>query len=231
MTTSPTSDVGGGDDDRVAIQLGSPHRLNAIIDGVYAIIMTILVLDLKVPDGLSASDTTADIYALAPRIFAFLVSFGIVASLWVYPHTVSPLFARSNTTHVLLNLTALMFASLIPFCASVMGSLPDSVLGPEIYALIVTAQHGLHTLDLAVSQKTLIPKAVSRRLIYKILRRVTTGGILMGLIGLLIAPRYPKLALLLIVIHFAMFWWVVYSFAGPINRAVHKATMLRGSPA
>ena len=198
-----------------------------MIDGVYATIMTILVLDLKLPENLSQSDATASFYALAPRIVAFVLSFGIAASSWAYSHTIGPLYQRSNTTHVAINLAALMFASLIPFCASVLGSLPNSALGPEIYALVVCAQSVLYILDLLVCQKALIPQLVSRKLVFGIVFRNAIGGFSIALIGALVAPRYPRLALWLIVLHFATYWWMMYTYARPIHKAVKRAERQR----
>lgn len=219
-----------GEDHRLDSQHGPPLRINAMIDGVYAIIMTILVLDLKLPEGLSPRDTTAVFYALEPRFFAFTLSFGVAASSWAYSHTISPLFQRTNLTHVAINLVALMFAALIPFCASVLGSLPNSALGPEIYALIVTAQMVLYMLDLVVCQKALIPKAVPRRLIYLIVGLGLFAGFWMGFIGVVVAPRHPTLALRLIVIHFVAYWALLYAFARPIHEAAHKVDKLRRRP-
>lgn len=212
-----------GDDDQLDLKHGRPQRINAMIDGVYAIIMTILVLDLKLPDGLSPGDATARFYALAPRFEAFVVSFGVAAAGWAYSHTVSPLFRRSNTTHVAINLLALMFASLIPFCASVLGSLPNSVLGPQAYALVVAAQTGTYMLDMIACEKALVPKAVPRRLIYLIIGLGSLASLYMAFIGLVVAPGYPKLALVLIVLHFVAHWGLLYAFARPIHEAVHKA--------
>lgn len=227
MGDGPASDT-DRDDDRLDFRHGRPHRINAMIDGVYAIIMTILVLDLKLPEGLSTGDATAKFYALAPRFEAFVVSFGVAAAGWAYSHTVSPLFQRSNTTHVAINLLALMFASLIPFCASVLGSLPDSVLGPQSYALVVAAQIGAYMLDMIACQKALIPKAVPRKLIYLVIALGSFASLYMASIGLVVAPRYPRLALVLIVIHFVAHWALLYGFARPIHEAVHEA---EGHPA
>jgi uncharacterized membrane protein len=217
------SGVPGLDDGQFDLRHGRPERLNTLIDGVYAIIMTILVLDLKLPEGLTPADATVKFYALAPRFEAFVVSFGVAAAGWAYAHTVAPLFKRSNLTHVALNLLALMFASLIPFCASVLGSLPDSILGPQSYALVVAAQTGVYMLDLIVCQRELIPTAVSRRFLYLIIGFGSAAALYIASIGLFVAPRYPGVALGLIVLHFVIHWTLLFVFARPIHEAVHRA--------
>lgn len=212
-----------GDDELFDLRHGHPQRINALIDGVYAIIMTLLVLDLKLPEGLSAGDATAKFLALAPRFEAFVVSFLVAAAGWAYSHTVSPLFRRSNLTHVAMNLLALMFASLIPFCASVLGSLPNSVFGPQSYALVVGAQIGFYMLDLILCQRDLIPRAVPRKLVHTIIGLGSLASLYMLFIGLVVAPRYPRLALFLVVLHFVAHWGLLYAFARPIHEAVHRA--------
>lgn len=202
---------------------GRPERLNTLIDGVYAIIMTILVLELKLPDGLTPAAATGYFFTLGPRFLAFGVSFGVAAAGWAYTHTAGALFVRSNTTHVAINLLALMFASLIPFCASVLGSLPNSVLAPQVYALVVAAQSGSYLLDLALCHRQLFPTRVSRRLIYAIIASAFAATVFMSFVGVVVAPWSPRLALGLIVLHFVAHWALLWMFSRPIQEAVHGA--------
>src|SRR4051812_7019838 len=101
-----------------------PERLNMLTDGVYAIVMTLLVLELRLPEGMSPSTALAHLDEFAPKLMAFVIGFCVAGSAWAYVHHLNSLYARCNLLHVALNLIALMFISLVPFCASVMGKFP-----------------------------------------------------------------------------------------------------------
>ena len=65
-------------------------RLEAFSDGMFAIILTILVLELHVPELENSSFEVfrAAMIQLAPKIFAFLFSFFIIASFWINHHAI-----------------------------------------------------------------------------------------------------------------------------------------------
>ena len=72
-------------------------RVSAISDGIFAIAMTLLVLDLKLPDlepGISSRAFAAAVVQQAPRFLSWLLSFAILARLWIIQHA---LLARGET--------------------------------------------------------------------------------------------------------------------------------------
>lgn len=59
------------------------NRLHALTDGVYAIAMTLLVLELHVPDARSSAELVSGLAALAPSLFGFALSFAVLGTYWV----------------------------------------------------------------------------------------------------------------------------------------------------
>jgi uncharacterized membrane protein len=92
-------------------------RLEAFSDGVLAIIITIMVLELKVPHG----DTMADLRPLFPVFLSYLLSFVYVGIYWNNHHHM--LHAASRVTGGILwaNLHLLFWLSLVPFVTAWMG--------------------------------------------------------------------------------------------------------------
>jgi uncharacterized membrane protein len=92
-------------------------RLEAFSDGVLAIIITIMVLELKVPHG----DTLADLRPLFPVFLSYLLSFVYVGIYWNNHHHM--LHAASRVTGGILwaNLHLLFWLSLVPFVTAWMG--------------------------------------------------------------------------------------------------------------
>lgn len=201
----------------------SPERLNTLVDAVYAIIMTLLVLDLRLPEGLSVGETVSRLPELGPKFTAFLIGFGVVGSGWAYVHQINGLFTKSNLLHLAINLAALMIASLIPFGASLMGAFPNASYGPAFYAIDVAVLTGLYGLDLLVGQRELIPPVVDRRFLRTVSVLIAMAVSWCLFVGLVIAPLRPTWALWLLGLHFVTHWTLLFATERNLRRAVHEA--------
>lgn len=100
-------------------------RLEAFCDGVFAIALTLLILDVKLPSGESIT-TTAAFWAalrhLAPSVFAFLLSFCIILITWVNHHAALNLLTRSSAPFIYANGFLLLSVVAIPFTAGLLGA-------------------------------------------------------------------------------------------------------------
>jgi len=111
----------------------TPERLNAFSDGVIAIIITIMVLELRVPHG-------SDLAALSPVLPAFLVyvlSFIVVGIYWNNHHHLLYLTGRVTGGVLWANLHLLFWLSLMPFVTGWMGEnhfapLPTALYGVDL---------------------------------------------------------------------------------------------------
>ena len=96
-------------------------RLGAFSDGVFAIAITLLVLDLKIPENSHLSFKEA-IIAMLPKIEIWVISFFAIGASWVHHHNIMVLLKRSNTTLLWLNLAFLMLISLMPWPTWLIGT-------------------------------------------------------------------------------------------------------------
>ena len=127
----------------------SKERLNAFSDGVIAIIITIMVLELKVPHG-------ADWEALAkltPVFLSYVLSFVYVAIYWNNHHHMMHASERVDGTILWANMHLLFWLSLIPFATGWMGE--------NHFAPLPTALYGVSLLAPAVAYY-LLQKAIVR---------------------------------------------------------------------
>ena len=198
-----------------------PERLNMLVDAVYAIVMTLLVLDLKLPDGVTPAEALLRMQELGPKVLAYVMGFIVTASGWAYVHHVGGLFARSNLLHVGVNIIALMFASLIPFCASVMGAFPNASYGVEMYAINIGVLTAIYGVDLLIGRASLIPPVVNPKLVTQLVRNVFGAAAWYLIVGFVIAPLSPIAALVFLGIH-AVAHWVLLATT---ERAIRKATI------
>src|SRR3989304_1493221 len=94
------------------------NRLETLADGVFAIVMTILVLDLRVPETLGSGGLAGELAALWPRFATYFISFIVLGIYWFAPPQVFHFLARVNRTIVWLNIVFFMGVPMTPFAAS-----------------------------------------------------------------------------------------------------------------
>ncbi len=108
----------------ISSSIVSPDRLRALADGVFVIVMTLLVLELSVPvvKGTSLNtELTHKLLEMWPEFFIYGLSFLILGVFWLIHHSLFSAVVRYETTLVWLNIAFLMFVSLIPFSTSLIG--------------------------------------------------------------------------------------------------------------
>jgi uncharacterized membrane protein len=102
----------------------SVERLSALSDGLFAIAMTLLVLDLHVPISGAVHDEHGllrALAALAPRMIAFLMSFLTLGIFWVGQQTQLSRFARADRDLAWIQIAFLMTMSLMPFSTALLA--------------------------------------------------------------------------------------------------------------
>jgi uncharacterized membrane protein len=128
----------------------SRGRLEAFSDGVIAIIITIMVLELKAPQ----AATPRALIALSPVFLSYALSFLVVAIMWVNHHHLIHGVRAVDGTLLWCN-NALLFAmSLIPFSTAFLGENPRSPLAVSVYgANLALAGFGFFLLRGAVARR------------------------------------------------------------------------------
>ena len=115
------------------------NRLHALTDGVYAISMTLLVLELHVPEAHSSSELVAGLTALAPSLFSFALSFAVLGTYWVGNAVSLSFYTAVDRAALLLNVLQLFLISLLPFTTALLGRYPDEAAAVILYGLHLEA--------------------------------------------------------------------------------------------
>ncbi|HVD30579.1 MAG TPA: TMEM175 family protein [Methylomirabilota bacterium] len=113
--------------------------MHALTDGVYAIAMTLLVLELHVPDTHSSEELVAALARLAPNLFAFGLGFAVLGTYWVGNAINLSHLARVNRALLFLNVLQLFFIALLPFTTAIVGRYPDEAAAVILYAVHLEA--------------------------------------------------------------------------------------------
>jgi uncharacterized membrane protein len=109
------------------------QRLEAFSDGVIAIIITIMVLELKVPHGASF----ADLRPLGALFASYLVSFTFIAIYWNGHHHMLQLCIRIDARVMWMNMHLLFWLSLIPIVTGWVGENPEASPPAALYGIVL----------------------------------------------------------------------------------------------
>jgi uncharacterized membrane protein len=161
-------------------------RIEAFSDGVFAIAITLLVLELKVPARDEAA-TGAELLALLGRAWpsyaAYLVSFAMILIMWVNHHRLFTLITRSDGRFLFLNGFLLLVVSTVPFPTSLLAEFleqPSATVAMAIYAglhvVLALAFNGLWRY--AAYKRRLLGRAVTERQISVVNRAFLIGPML-----------------------------------------------------
>ena len=107
-------------------------RLEAFSDGVFAIIVTIMVLELKVPDETELHALTE----MLPKFLSYLSSFVFIGIYWGNHHHLLHTVHHVNSKIIWANMNLLFWLSLIPFVTAWFGEHPSSEIPVATYATV-----------------------------------------------------------------------------------------------
>jgi uncharacterized membrane protein len=114
------------------------NRMEAFSDGVFAIAITLLVLDLKVPPPQEAASAVALAGALFrqwPSYLSFLTSFATILIMWVNHHGIFKLVHKSDTLFLFANGFLLLLVTIVPFPTAVVAEYLTTPAAPSACAL------------------------------------------------------------------------------------------------
>ena len=124
-------------------------RIEALTDGIFAVAMTLLVLDLRLPDALAlaaiddAGLRTA-LLTLLPKLESYVISFLVLCIFWLGHHRLMHLVRGVDHLFLWRNLLFILFITFVPFSTSLMGQYRSLDDAPLVYgvnlALVLAAQ-------------------------------------------------------------------------------------------
>lgn len=110
------------------------NRIEAFTDGVYAIIITIMVLELKVPH----NPTLDSFVEMWPVFISYAVSFLFVGLNWASHHHLFQTVSKVDNKVLWINMLNLFILSLVPFATATMGENDFKAITVTIYASLLT---------------------------------------------------------------------------------------------
>lgn len=131
------------DSDDTVVRLS---RMEAFSDGVFAIAITLLVLELSIPEG-SEGHLLSAVLGLWPSYLAYIVTFATIGATWLGHNSITHYMHGANTTVLRVNLALLLVVSFLPFptklVAEYLGSREDEKVAATIFGITLLAATSL----------------------------------------------------------------------------------------
>jgi uncharacterized membrane protein len=194
--------------------------VEALTDGIFATVMTVLVLSLSAPVVIGSlsnsqlnSALTIDVQNLLPDIVGYVISFLILAVMWVSHHAVFNYIQKINRTLLWLNITFLLTIGFVPFSTALLGrypqvQLPVIIYGANVLGIAIAMQAFLWY---AVRKKMLVAEGEGEAVVNRIISRWRLGSFIYG--GA-IALSFVDPVISVVIYGLALVFYVVSSSVG-----------------
>lgn len=153
----------------------SKSRIEALTDGIFAVAMTLLILDIKVPVVSDAAQLPRELFALWPKCASYAISFLMLGIYWVGQHNQFHLIRRTDRALLWINIVFLMTISFVPFSTALLSSYSSQqaalivyggnliAIGLILYGHWSYATHGRRLVDPELEERTV--RIVDRRIL------------------------------------------------------------------
>jgi uncharacterized membrane protein len=183
------------------LKIPSTSRILAFSDGVLAIVVTLLIFEVRVPElaDLSTSSVLSGLTQIAPKFISFAISFFTVGIFWVNHHHFFHEITHSDWKLMWYNNLLLFWLTVVPFTTAFIGDYPTQPLVVSLYAFVMFMSALSFTLmgRYVFFQSDLLPEQVPLTIRRSEFRRSLLGVFLYGL-ATLCALYFVYLALFIL---------------------------------
>lgn len=121
----------------------SVERVLMFGDAVFAIAITLLVLDINVPSGLTDSEVPGAIRDALSEMGSYLLSFAVIGALWLAEHAIFRMIGKVDRVLLYLHLALLALVAALPFPTRLLGEYGHTSVVTALYAGVIAAAMGL----------------------------------------------------------------------------------------
>lgn len=113
------------------------RRIESFSDAVFAIVVTIMILEIRIPEDLAFGTDRDALMAFGALLATYTLSFVVIAIFWSNHHYLIFTLPKTDRSTIWLNNNALFWVTLIPIVARFFGSHPTSPRAAAAYAFVV----------------------------------------------------------------------------------------------
>jgi len=191
------------------------RRVETLADGVFAIAMTLLVLEVHVPavpEPVTGAGMLAALRGILPSVAGYVVSFIILGMVWIGHHTQFHFIRRVNRPLLYINIFYLLCVAFVPFSTALLARYPLQPVAVVVYGVTLLLGGVLHYVHWSYAVgHGLVTEEVTPE-VAEVMRERISMGIVVYLVATLVGAFLPKAGLVL----FA-FMPVLYMLPGRVD--------------
>jgi uncharacterized membrane protein len=180
------------------------NRIEALTDGIFAFAMTLLVLNLAIPDEVQVTDADllTILFSQAHRFFNYALAFVLLGNLWVVHHQQFHIIQKVDSRLIWINIFILMFIALMPFSTDLIGDYSGTKVAEIFFCLnlfIIGSLYFCNWMYAAKNHKLIAPDLDVGTIQRGIRRNLVTPVIsLLAILVTLLLPSWSLLTYVLV---------------------------------
>src|SRR5437899_9311451 len=167
------------------------NRIEALIDGIFAVALTLLVLDIKLPEGMTYATNEAlwnRLLSLERHFAIYAISFIVIGIYWVAHHVQFHYVRYTDRRLIWINMLFLLLISFLPFATDLVGDHEELILPCEIYGVTLLLLSALSYVHLRyLSRHPHLATGELTAVAVKLMRRRIALFVLLSVLNSLIA--------------------------------------------
>lgn len=174
------------------------NRLETLADGIFAIVMTLLVMTVVVPQRSTVMNDIgfeAMIYSKFHDIANYALSFILLAIFWIEHHEQYHFIKQTDRIHIWINIFTLLFIALVPFSTSLVNEFPEKDIAELIFGfnLFIVGILFYTNWDYATKGRHLVVESISDEEIAEI-KRKCGFIIIVAAIAVVLSQAHPAIS-------------------------------------
>jgi uncharacterized membrane protein len=201
------------------------QRLDAMSDAIFAVAMTLLALELKIPHGLPLSAVPGALDEVLPRFATYLLTFAFIGIIWIYLQHFQQMLLRYDLVTITISLMAAGGIILLPFTSSTAAAYGASPHAQRLFAFNFAGIVFLYGVNTLYSIWRDVPAVVDRRLMgaFAWVVWICCGYLGVG-VPILVSYRptwgIPAVAALVVIAYVLM--WIMHPHFANAYRAIRE---------
>jgi uncharacterized membrane protein len=184
-------------------KLGPLVRLDLFTDAVFAIVITLLALEINLPEDVKAANLTSVLRHMYPVFLVHMISFTVLAIEWIDHHSMFERVVKCTRALIISNLVFCFTLTTIPFLTKLLGLFPDSRPAVALYSLgIFVMSAGKELLWQVISRQAKTHSAGKFRIKY-------AAPLCVSLVSAGVAMVHPKIV---------VYVWILFGVISVVRR-------------
>ena len=167
-------------------------RLETLQDGIFAVALTLLAFDLRIPGGLSPPDLRAHLLGMLPALGVYAVTFAFIGVVWLFVYSFQEVITRQDVIGSTLVLAASACVALLPFTSSTLAKYPNTQIAGHFFVLNIIAVVAIYIVYNDYAIRKLVPQTVDRQLLRTYVLMIWLAEIYIALVDVVIVQYRPS---------------------------------------